>query len=263
MARAEMNGSTTKDVKSASRILDILELLALADGSLSLVDVCRALTLPKSSAFMLLSTLITKGYATRDGQGLYSLDPIFADAGGWIGGQTAVLRRLARPVMRDLVERIQETVILGGLTNDLKVKVLEKFASPREVRYDMEVTTLRPAYCTAMGRVILAHSGEDMINHYMRTVPMPKLTEQTIVEPQAFRADLAEIRDHGYAINIEARVHGASGVATPVFNARGHILGALNVGCVTSSFVSNRETIIENLLASARQLNDSLAPARR
>nr|WP_242010566.1 IclR family transcriptional regulator [Acetobacter musti] len=253
------NQKADTSVKSAGRILDILDLLALRTEPVSLAEVRNVLALPKSSALLLLRTLVSRGYAMKNAEGRYYLDPIL-NAGGadWVGGPNCAMLRLVRPVMLTLSQAVRETVLYGVMQPDLTVRLVEKCVSPQVIRYDTDIANPVPAYCTAIGRSILAYSPTDFVEYYIQNTPMPPLTASTIVEPDAFRASLRHIREQGFAVNFEERMVGASSVAAPFFDSAGKVLGAINVGCVTSSFVEHRETILENLLSNVQDLTSRL-----
>ena len=249
-----------QSVKSGARILDMIELIAARDTSLGLADVVTELGIPKSSALMLLRTLVAKHYVERDTDGRYRLDDAYRSSNNdWVGGRTALLRRTARPLMQELGSAVQETVVIGILTPSVEVKVIEKVRSPRHVRYEIEVGVPYPAYCTAIGRSILGFSDPGLVDHYLRTVTMTKCTEDTVTDPTAIRDILAVVRNQGYAVNIEEHIQGASSVAAPLLNDRGEVVAALNVGCVTANFLNNRETITNLLVAAASRLSKRLS----
>lgn len=247
-------------VKSGSRILDVLEYMAGQDRAISLAELVADLAIPKSSALMLLRTLVAKHYVERDVGGYYRLDRMFRAADGdWVGGRIAVLRRLVRPFTKELAKQVQETVVVGVLTPDFEVKVVEKARSPREVRYEIELGDKYPAYCTSMGRAILGFMAPETLNTYLDSVPRTKCTTKTVIEREALLEIFAQVRRQGYAFNIEEHVDGASSIAAPLMDDTGHILGSLNVGCVTANFRANRETIRGHLIAAATRFNAELA----
>lgn len=251
-----MTDADAQSVKSGARILDLIELIAAKQMPIGLADVVTELRIPKSSALMLLRTLVAKRYVERDADGRYRLDRAYRAANNdWVGGRVALLRRTARPIMQELALAVQETVVIGVLTPAIEVSVVEKVRSPREVRYEIEVGVPYPAYCTALGRAILGFSDAGLVEHYLRTVTMTKVTASTVSDPSAIRGILAEVREQGYAVNIEEHVQGASSIAAPLLNERGEVLAALNVGCVTAHFINNRESITGLLVASAAQLS--------
>src|SRR3546814_13569026 len=103
-------------VKSAARVLDLLELLAAAPRPLRLAEVAPRLDIPKTSAFALLSTLVAKGYAEEQGGG-YRLAERLRDR-GWVGGDVAHMVRVSRAVMAELTLTKGESVFLGVLTSE-------------------------------------------------------------------------------------------------------------------------------------------------
>jgi IclR family transcriptional regulator, pca regulon regulatory protein len=248
-----------QSVKSGARILDLLELIAARETPIGLSEVVAELEIPKSSALMLLRTLVTKYYVERDADGRYRLDRLYrSSSDDWVGGRAAVLRRRARPLMEKLVAAVQETVVIGVLTPSLEVEVVDKVRSPREVRYEIEVGAIYPAYCTALGRAILGWSEPGLTDDYLDKVQMVKCTPSTVTDPDRIRRLLGEVRDLGYAVNIEEHVQGASSVAAPLLDAGGTVVAALNVGCVTAHFRAHRKHIINALVQTANAINERL-----
>lgn len=234
-------------VKSAERALDILELFALRPEPLPLREVAGQLGAPKSSTLMLLRTLERRGYLVREGDG-YQLDPLWRGdgAGGWVGGVAMRLARVAEPVMRDLVEHLQETAVLGVPTPDNEVRVVANRLSPLAVRYDRTRKTVIPAYCTALGQSMLAFQPETEVERYVAQCRFEPLTDRTITDPGAFRERLAQIRLRGWAVNLEERFIGAVGIAVPIL-AGGTVVGALNIGTVTARFRRRQREIVAAL----------------
>ncbi len=254
------DGWDVGSVKSGARILDVLEFIAGVDRPVTLAEVVTELSIPKSSALMLMRTLVAKEYVERDAAGLYRLERLFRAAdGNWVGGNLPVLRKIVRPVARELADLVQETVVLGVLTPDFEVKVVEKARSPREVRYEIGLGDQYPAYCTSIGRSILGFMDDEAVRTYLATVPRPQYTPKTVVDADALIDILAQVRRQGYAVNIEEHVDGACSVASPLMHGPGQILGSLNVGCVTANFMANRDHIIQHVTAVAGRFNAALA----
>ncbi|HYG85007.1 MAG TPA: IclR family transcriptional regulator [Azospirillum sp.] len=243
-------------VKSAERVLDVLEMLSLEqDRGLRLTDIADRLSIPKSSATMLMKTLDARCYAARGQDGRYRLHPLFQHASGWVGGLHARLLHVARPVMAALVERTGETCFLGTLSADLQVRVLHKVVSPKEVRYDTDDRPLRPAYCTSIGRVQLAFLPQEWIEDYLTSTRLERFTENTLTTPEALRADLAAIRDCGFAESIDTREIGASGVSAPIFGRDGEVIAGLNLSAVTQRFLSQHEAMRAAVMAAADDIS--------
>ncbi|NQW11224.1 MAG: IclR family transcriptional regulator [Alphaproteobacteria bacterium] len=246
-------------VKSAARILDILELFALSREPLALRDISGALDIPKSSTLMLLRTLESRGYVMRGDDDRYRLDPVWRPDGAvgddWLGGRTMRLIRVADPIMRELVDTLEETTVLGVLTPESDVRVVASVVSPLAVRYDLTRMSVIPTYCTALGHAMLAYQAEEVIEHYIDRCSFEAITEKTIVDPAVFRAQLSKVRQRGWAINSEERFLGASGVAAPIFDAHGDVVAALNVATLTVRFRRNQKRILASVKEAAARLS--------
>src|SRR5262245_3646464 len=112
------------DVKSAARVLDILELLCRSEEPMALKDLVSVLALPKSSAHALMRTLQSRGYVERDAADRYALNEALRQSSGWIGGPEAHLATVARPVMDQLRDELDESVFLGVRASRGDVKVI-------------------------------------------------------------------------------------------------------------------------------------------
>ncbi len=246
------------NVKSAERVLDILELFSLRDEALTLREIVHGLGIPKSSASMLLRTLEARGYLKRDSSG-YRLDPVLRGAdSGWVGGISSLLIRVATPVMRELVDELRETIMLGVLNRDGDVRVVRSISSPQVVRYELNDTEDLPAYCTGLGQVNLAYSPPKLVERYIDYANMERRADKTITTPAALRQRLDEIRRQGYSVHIEERIVGASGAAAPVCGPGGKIFAAINIATVTCRFLQTREQISAAVIDGAERITRQL-----
>jgi len=251
-------------VKSARRVLEILELFASTDRPLALRDVAAILALPKSSTHMLLGTLEGRGYLARGAGDRYALLPAMRDAGSWIGGSTGRIFRAAHPVLDALVAQLEETIVLGAPTDGLDIRILSHRPSPQAIRYDVSQTPVIPGYCTAMGHAVLSHLPEDDVRAYLERTALVKLTALTLTDPDAVLDRLRSVRARGYALNIDERFEGASGAAVAIRDSAGRPHAALNAVSVTPRFCRKQDTIVAALRKAARGLESSVfgaAPA--
>lgn len=245
-------------VKSARRVLEILELFASTDRPLALRDVAAILALPKSSAHMLIGTLEQRGYLVRAEGGRFILRTTMRDAEGWIGGPSGRIFRAAHSVLDSLVELLEETVVLGAPTDGLDIRILSHRPSPQAIRYDVSQTPVIPGYCSAMGHAVLSRLPEDEVRAYLEQTDRPQLTPMTITEPDAILARLRQDREQGFALNIDERFEGASGAAVAICAPDGRPHAALNIVTVTPRFHRRKDEIISALLAAARGLEISV-----
>ena len=245
-------------VKSAARILDLLEYFGSVREPKFLKDIVLALGFPKSSTLMLLRTLEERGYLERGYDERYVLNPLFLGSDhGWVGGLFMALVRVAKPVMHRLVDDLQETTVLGALTPEMDVRVIFSLSSPLMIRFDVSNTPILPTYCTALGQVMLAYSDDAEIERYIERCTFKPLTENTITDPEIFRKRLRMIRGRGYSTHIEERFPAASGAAVPLFDSNGKVHAALNMATVTTRFRKKRKQIIEALMIAGDEIMDA------
>jgi len=248
------------EVKSAGRVLDLLELFSIGHDPLSVTEVARRLGLPKSSTQGLLSTLVGRGYLARDGVA-YFLPPEWRD-GGYVGGMRARLVSRAKPILQRMAQESQESAFLGVLVGH-EIQYLAKVLSPHEVRYDASLNTLRPVYCTSIGLVILAHLDQALAARTLNRTKLEKVTPKTITSREAIDRMLIRTRRSGFAEVKDSNVLGASGIAAPVFGARGEVLGALSIGAPTARYERAQKRVAEIVVAQARALSGLFLPAKQ
>jgi DNA-binding IclR family transcriptional regulator len=235
-------------VRSASRVLDILEYFATASEDLALTTVSEAFGMPKSSTLALLRTLVMRGYVVRSERGLYALNDAFRNRGfGWGADALARLTAIAQPAMDALCEELGETVILGWLGDDGQVRFLAKSVAQAVVRYDVDLGSVSPAYCTAIGRALLSRHPRDRRDAMLTSLPRPSLTPNTVTDLDGVNARIDQAAQDGYAIVQEEYAVDGVGIAMPICYSDGTPLAALDVGCVASRFADKCTKIIAAL----------------
>lgn len=247
-----------KTVKSAERVLDLLELLSLRGEPMRLNDIARALGYPKSSTHGLLSTLVDRGYVDRDGSERYRLVEEIREGFNWVGGFEAILRRHALPIMEAARARTGETVFLSVRGENQDARQLAKLVSHQHIRYDSPGTSTVPAYASVMGRVLLAHADPAEIDAYLAATELKPFTAKTVVTEDGIRAILADIRARGYGTIVEEFVIGGCGVCAPVRDRAGKVVAVLNIATVTQRYDLQKDEMRDCVVASAAELSARL-----
>jgi IclR family acetate operon transcriptional repressor len=243
-------------VKSAARVLDVLELFATIEGTLGVTEVARKIGIPKSSAQGLLTTLASRGYLAKH-DSTYFLPPELRD-GGWIGGFRARLISVAEPVLEEIAEESGESAFLGALSGN-EVQYLAKVISHNEVRYDASLNQLRPIYCTSIGLAILAHMDEPVAVGVLQRIKLVKVTPNTVTDRQAIDRILDRARQLGFAEVKDANILGASGVAAPIFGPRGDVVAALSIGAPSTRYAKARRSLAEIVVTRAAAISRRLS----
>jgi DNA-binding IclR family transcriptional regulator len=247
-------------VKSALRVLDVLEVLAAAPQSLGVSDISRRLGIPKSSASMLLLTLEGRGYVVDEGERRFALHPSLG--GGpqsWVGGMRARLVHAAQPALARLAQSTGETSLLALPSDAHRIEYAAKAVSAKDLRVDVELDVPRAIHSTSAGLAILAHQPAEAFERYVGAGPLARLTRYTICDPVKLRRELDAIRRRGYAVLHQAYALDDSGVAAPVFDAHGAVVGALNVSAPTGRFTPVCERVAARVVEEAREVTSRLA----
>lgn len=246
----------TSGVKSADRVLDLLELLSATPTPVRLIDIVNRLGIPKSSAFALLGTVVRRGYVEDRPDG-YCLAAQFRNS-GWVGGERARLITQARPSMRALAQLCDESVFLGVMTSARQIEYIDKALTQNPLRYDADLAKIREAYATTIGHVLLAGLPPHELDEYLSAYPLVALTEKTSVDRKALRIAIATAAEQGYAQLTDSHLVGVSGVAAPVRDASGRTVAGLCAFGPSARVLPKMEQLTEQLVDSARQISIAL-----
>lgn len=245
------------EVKSAARMLDLLEYLAGCPEPVRLKEIVAALGFPKSSAHALAQTLVSRGYAIQDAAERYVLVHASRHRSATRANEARLLSA-AHPIMERLRDRSGETVILVVRTTRGETKRLAKCVSRQAIRFDIELDGQSESYCTATGRLLLAHWDSAQANAYLARVPLIARTPKTVIEPDAIREIFRSIRETGMSICDEEHVIGSTGLAAPIRGRDGTVVAALNLGVVTTRYRERSADLIAMLREAAGQIRKRL-----
>lgn len=249
----------SETVRSAARVLDLLEYLAGRHKPATLAEVSAAFGMPKSSTLGLLRTLHLHGYVDRDALGAYLLNDAFRKHGfGWGGNQLMRLMALAQPVMDELAEAVGETTSLLAMNGDGHMRLLMQALTSEAVRYEAEVGQLFPAYCTASGRIMLASMPAAERDDVLGKLPIRAYTPATVTDLLTLRKLIDAAREDGHGFAADEYHQGGTGVAVAILRADGTPLAALNVGSVSSRYQTKSATILAHLKEAAAELQRRL-----
>ncbi|MBM3736836.1 MAG: IclR family transcriptional regulator [Acidobacteria bacterium] len=233
----------------------ILGELSIA-GTLNLNDLVVRTGLPKSTVFRILRSLSQLGYVLRnESQRTYWLSPKFGDlshAGAW----SEPLRRAARPHMLKLRDLSGETVNLGLLDLD-RVMYIEVVPSVHPLRLCERPGGWEYLHASALGKAMLAYCSPEFIDSMLDSRELPALTPKTVTAAAQLRAQLAEVRRSGYALDEEETTLLGNCVGVPLFDSAGAVVAALSISGPTSRFNPREDNIIRALKAEAAAVSAS------
>jgi IclR family transcriptional regulator, acetate operon repressor len=241
-------------IRSVERVCDILDLLQDLQEGVSLAEVARVTGLPRSSVFRYLATLRHRRYVERiPNTEHYRLGAAFFP---FRSRHLELLTEQARPHLEGLRDRFQETINLGVLTGH-RVTYLEILESPKSMRLAARRGDRDHIHSTALGKAIAAHLPEEQVLAILAAEGMPKLTPQTIIEPDRYMIELKTVRERGYALDDRENEEEGRCLAVPILGYR--LPAAISLSAPQSRFpVNHVEEVAAELLATARQLEGEL-----
>jgi DNA-binding IclR family transcriptional regulator len=214
-------------VDAAAKALELLSVFSFREPRLSLADLAARTGIPRATAFRLLSTLEQSGFLDKI-HGAYQLGIKCFVLGNIVAGGLD-LRETARPHLVALREATRETTQIAILDH-WQVVYLERMLSPLSVGYmRSRAGAILPAYCTGLGKTLLAFRPEAEVAAWAAKQKFTALTPRTITTAKKLLKELAVIRERGYGLDEEEREKGVSCIAAPICNHTGDVVAAISV----------------------------------
>ncbi len=258
---ALFRGGDPDFMTSLARGLHVIRAFAGVDRRLTIADVSRATGLTRAVVRRCLYTLRELGYAATDGR-MYFLQPRILNL-GYAYLSTAPVPIAAQPVLEELSEELGEASSVAVLDEGAVVYV-GRAATKRIMSVTLGVGSRLPAYCTALGRVLLAHLEEPQVSIELSKVDFTQHTKHTVTSRKRLEEILAGVRAEGFALNDQELEIGLRSIAVPVRNVVGTVVAAMNVS-TQASRVSRRELLercLPALRGAADKLSSQLPPPR-
>jgi IclR family KDG regulon transcriptional repressor len=215
-------------IQSLGRAFAILEEVARHREGIGLADLSKRVGLHNSTAFHLVKTMVSLGYIRqeKDTKRYRVGRPLFALAASSLDEIEMV--NVATPVLEDLARDTGESSHFAVRMGDA-VTVIARTSGPGAFQLTDRVGVVRPAHCTALGKIILAALRPDQLQRFLERVELKPSTEKSITDIAALGREIEEIRRSGIAFddgefNLEVRC-----VAVPVRDFTGQIIGALGI----------------------------------
>lgn len=213
--------------KSLQKAFSILNLFSPNVKRLSATEIARRLGTTPGVIYPILYTLERHGYLERDGAKRYSLGLKFLERSNLIL-QRLDLRDKVKPYLRELADTYHVNAHLAVLY-DRKVMYLHREEGYPSVIIKEVVGQRVPAYCTALGKVLLASLDEGELEAYLAEEELRPLTPKTIRDPVKLKEELERVREQGYAIDNEEFHRGNMCIAAPIRNHLGKTLAAISI----------------------------------
>jgi DNA-binding IclR family transcriptional regulator len=247
-------------VGPVDKALSVLSYIADAREPASLHLVARDLGLPKTTAFRYLCTLEAHGLVVRDSASeTYRLGLRMWQL-GWLAASALPLRAAATARMRELRDRFNETVNLGGLEG-AEVVYLDMAESSHSLRMLARVGARDPVHSTALGKAMVAYLPEDRWEAHLPD-PLSAATKNTITSIAKLRTELRLTRERGYAIDRGENEPDSMCIGAPIIGPEGEPLAAISVAAPRTRLPEDLEgEIAAEVVRAARDISEQLASA--
>lgn len=234
--------------------LRVIEAFSAEQPRLSIAEAAAISGLDRATTRRCLLTLSETGYAAYDGK-FFTLTPRVLRLGtGCLASMP--LPRIVQPVLDRLSLEIGESTSVSIL-DEAEIVYVARAAQRRVMSISLMPGSRLPAYCTSMGRVLLAALEPNSARAILQGAPRPARTERTVTEIDALLDILAQTRVQGYALIDQEVELGLRSIAVPLFNTRGQTVAALNVGLAASA--ETMDEAAQRYLPALRRVKAELA----
>lgn len=244
-------------IAAVERAVDVLTLFTRTDrDSLGVTEISQALDLSKAVVHRILASFRGKGYIDLDPETRrYSLGRE-ALALGLTYLDRIDVRRVARPAMQALVDATDETATLSVRVGQTRVYV-DQVTPARDIRMVVQLGRPFPLHAGGSSKAFLAFLPEAEREAYLAG-DLPALTGLTVTDAVALRAELATIRERGYAVSYGERQAGAGSVAAPIVDHEGTAVAVMSVCGPVERFTDEMDDAVKVLLPTVAELSSRL-----
>ena len=245
-------------IQSVKRSTDIISLFSSAQPSLGITQIAALLSLNKTTVWGLVTTLEQQGFLQQDpatqkysvGAKLFELGMVYAD--------NLEINAKASRLAQGLASRTRLNARVGIWDNGTVLITL--LALPKaEDSLSHQIGPRVPAYCSAVGKALLAYRSADEMQKYLRETELVRHTPATIVDPEKLLEDMEKTRARGYAISCEEMIPGLAALGAPIFGRARQLVGSLSISSPPATLTGKQmEPLAEELLRTAAAISQEM-----
>ena len=216
------------NIQSVERVSDILSLFSLGNPRWSVTEIANTLNLPVTTVSGLVRTMNKTGLLAQEmatkkyglGSKLFTL--------GIVANDTLEINQMAEMPVQQMSNKTGLTCRVAIWDYDAILNTMD--VKPRHVEsLSRRVGPRVTAYCSSLGRVLLANLGQDEIESYLKEIKLKRFTPHTITHKNKLRQMLKKIKLQGYAINNQELHLGRASIAVPVFRSDVNVEAAISL----------------------------------
>lgn len=228
---------------SLARGLAVVKAFSDQRRAMTIAQISHKTGIPRAAVRRCLYTLKQLGYADSEANNFFLTPKILTLGYSYLSSTPLTIA--AQPCLNQVSRMLNESCSLAVL-DDTEVLYVSRSATSRVMSVSLNAGSRLPAYCTSLGRVMLAAMSEDELQAYFAKVSLRAFTDRTLVSEEALREVLIGVRQNGYAVVEEELEIGLCSIAVPVRGASGATVAALNIGAQSARV--NRAKLEQNFL---------------
>jgi len=214
-------------VQSFARGLAVIRAFNAQAPKQTLTEVARHCGLTRAGARRILLTLEALGYVRSEGR-MFMLTPRILDLGfAYLSSQP--LWHLAEPLMQDLATELNESCSAAVLDGTDVVYVM-RIPARKIMSINLGVGSRLPAWCTSLGRVLLASLPDIELDRVLQNQQLKPFTSRTVRSKDELRHRIRMVRSQGWCLVNQELEEGLASLAAPIVDRHGHTIAALNIG---------------------------------
>jgi len=218
---------------SLARGLAVIQGFTQQKRSLTIAQLSHRTGIPRAAVRRCLYTLGKLGLVGSEDGKTFSLRPKILSLGhAYLSSST--LASAAQPLLDRVSERLDESSSIALLDGDDILYVARSSITRRIMSVDLSIGTRLPAYCTSMGRVLLASLSMQELAAHLKRVKLVAHTPRTLIAPERIRKALLAAAEEGYAIVDQELELGLRSIAVPVRDLTGRVVAAMNISTQAS-----------------------------
>ncbi|GGC91620.1 IclR family transcriptional regulator domain-containing protein [Vreelandella lutescens] len=224
----EMLSTESRDfVTALASGLEVIQAFDAEHPRMTLSEVATRTGMNRAKARRFLLTLHALGYVRKE-QRYFELAPrvlqlgyAFLSANNYQG--------VIQQYLEEITAETGESSSLGVLDGNDVIYVARSAAKHRLMAITLSVGTRLPAAYTSMGRILLAQLSDEELDHFLTTISLEPFTDKTVTDVKELRRRIVKARQQGYAISDQELDSGLRSIAVPVYDAKQHLMGAINI----------------------------------
>lgn len=241
----------TPPIESLERALRVLAAVVDDHAEHNLTTLAAEVGVPVASLHRIVGSLTRSGYLSGVGRGRYGVGPTLRALAEQARSPRA-LSALARPELEALARNTGRIAHLGILEHDM-VTYLVKAGRSRDRLFTREGMQLE-AYCSGIGKVLLAHLDDDERERYLAGGPFIALTPNTRTDPSELRGELERVREQGLAVDDHEVAADLTCFAVPVLWPDGRARAAISVSTLGADGARRDPAVVATMQETARAI---------